>query len=133
MELTDSLQELLEWMHRWENRLSKMAGLTAAQGRVISLVGRMEGVKMGEVALRLALSTGTVTLMVDHLERADLVERRPCTTDRRSLELYLTDRGHRAYRIIRTGQESMTRRMLESQSQTLRELFIHWLKDSFSD
>ena|ERR1700712_1529191 len=54
-----------------------------------------------EIASRLGRDPSTVTLAVDKLEDADLVERRPHPTDGRKRTLVLTDRGLDLWRMLR--------------------------------
>lgn len=46
---------------------------------------------MKELAERLGVTTGTLTVAVDKLEKPGLVERKPHDTDRRSYFVILTD------------------------------------------
>jgi DNA-binding MarR family transcriptional regulator len=48
---------------------------------------------MGELINATAFSSGEVTRLVDRMEQAGLVERRPCPTDRRVQYVGLTDAG----------------------------------------
>lgn len=129
--LTENLLELLEWMNRWESHLAKLAGLTVPQGKVLSLIGRLDGPAMREVSSRLDLTSGTVTLMIDRLERLGYVERRMSEQDRRSFRLFLTDRGKKVYELYRSRQDSMTARLLEGQNPILRAEFEAWLVENF--
>ncbi|MBC7988841.1 MAG: MarR family transcriptional regulator [Luteimonas sp.] len=48
-------------------------------------------VTAGEIAARIGLTSGSVTALVDRLERAGFVERRRSSTDRRSVEVAIPD------------------------------------------
>jgi DNA-binding MarR family transcriptional regulator len=48
---------------------------------------------MGALAEQVTLTTGGVTRLVDRLEAAGLVARRPCATDRRIAYAAITDAG----------------------------------------
>ena len=48
-----------------------------------------------ELAKRTGLSTGATTAMIDRLEKAELIERRPHPTDRRGTTLVLTKKATR--------------------------------------
>lgn len=67
---------------------------------------------MGELINATAFTSGGVTRLVDRMEQAALVERRPCPTDRRVQWISLTDAGrkilHRATEVhLRGIQEHM--------------------------
>lgn len=54
--------------------------------------------RMNEFAFETTLTKSGATRFVDRLERAGLVVRTPCPTDRRAWQLSLTDEGHRIQR-----------------------------------
>jgi DNA-binding MarR family transcriptional regulator len=51
----------------------------------------------GKLAELQGLSSGAMTNRLDRLEEAGLIRRRPDLDDRRSLQVELTDKGHRAW------------------------------------
>ena len=53
---------------------------------------------MKELAERLGITTGTLTVTVDKLEKKGLVARKPHQHDRRSWLISLTESGHRIFR-----------------------------------
>lgn len=69
-------------------------GLTMAQARVLRQVGAAP-LRMAEIAARLEVVPRTVTPMVDGLESAGLVRRRPDPDDRRSVLVEPTAAGQR--------------------------------------
>ncbi len=86
-----------------ESRLTRLLGarLEAAHGLPLawfevllrlsrSLDGRMT---MTVLAEQISLTTGGVTRLVDRMQQAGLVERRPCDTDRRVIYAAVTPRG----------------------------------------
>ena len=54
--------------------------------------------RMHELADSLLLSRSAVTRFVDRMETADLLERLPCSSDRRGFELVMTENGRRMFR-----------------------------------
>ena len=65
-------------------------GVTRPQWQVLVTLNRHEGVNQGGLAELLDVEPNTVCRMVDRLQEADLVERRPDPADRRSWRLFLT-------------------------------------------
>ena len=61
--------------------------------RALTRIGEGEHLTPKALAESLELTTGSVTSLVDRLERAGLVERTPHPHDRRSLQLELTPEG----------------------------------------
>lgn len=72
------------------------AGLTLAQFDVLANLGMSEGITQQELAERLLVTKGNVCGVLDRMESAGLVERRPDPKDRRANRLYLTRPGRSA-------------------------------------
>jgi DNA-binding MarR family transcriptional regulator len=68
-------------------------GIGMQEVRALSRIAEGEHVTPKALAESLELTTGSVTALVDKLERAGLVERTPHPHDRRSLQLELTPEG----------------------------------------
>ena len=80
--------------HSLDAELVAAFGLPLLQYGVLLHLGRAGGQRpMGELAAATAFTSGGVTRLVDRMERAGLVERRPCPTDRRVHYVALTDAG----------------------------------------
>ena len=70
-------------------------GLSATEWRVLAALSEHDGVKMTELAELVLFKQPTLTKAIDRMERAELVERRTPTTDRRRTLVHLTERGRR--------------------------------------
>lgn len=79
-------------------RLLKETGLTAPQLVVLRALEREGPLPPSKIADRVSLSPATVTTIVERLTRLGLVERRPRESDRRGVEISLTEAGRSAYR-----------------------------------
>jgi DNA-binding MarR family transcriptional regulator len=100
--------------HRLDEEMQCETGLPLLWYGVLLHVGRSpEGVRpMSELTAATAFTSGGVTRLVDRMEAAGYVERRPCPTDRRVQFVGLTEKGRemleRASRIHARGiQEHM--------------------------
>ncbi len=78
----------------YEHRLSPF-GMTASQYFVFNALWMGDGVSIGELGERVYLDSSTLTGVVDRLERNGYVERRPNPEDRRSVLVFLTEKGRR--------------------------------------
>ncbi|MGP4016242.1 MarR family winged helix-turn-helix transcriptional regulator [Saccharopolyspora sp. 5N708] len=88
-------------------------GLTPAQARALSVLGRCEAPpRMTELAARLHVVPRAVTPIVDALENAGLLRREVDPDNRRSTLLELTDDGRK-----------MCRRLIEFRARAAGELF----------
>jgi DNA-binding MarR family transcriptional regulator len=68
-------------------------GVTRPQSHVLSIISRNEGINQGGLAEILEVEPITAGRMIDRLQDAELVQRRPDPEDRRAWRLYLTPRG----------------------------------------
>ena len=76
---------------RFEQRARAAAlGLTRAQAAVLANLARQEGINQAALAQLLELEPITLARLLDRLQAAGLVERRPDPKDRRAHLLYLT-------------------------------------------
>jgi DNA-binding MarR family transcriptional regulator len=85
------LHDTARLMRREFERRSKGTGLTRAQWAVLAYVARNEGSNQAALADMLDIEPITLVRLLDKLEAAGLVERRPDPTDRRVRRLYLTE------------------------------------------
>jgi DNA-binding MarR family transcriptional regulator len=67
--------------------------LTQAQWRTLTHLSRMQGCRQADLAETLEVRPITLARLIDKLEKSLLVERRRHPTDRRAVQLYLTDAG----------------------------------------
>ena len=77
-------------MRRSFNRRAQALGLSQAQWRALVHLARDEGLKQTVLAERLEIQPITLTRLIDRMEAAGWVERRPDPNDRRAVRLYLT-------------------------------------------
>ncbi|EKD35373.1 MAG: hypothetical protein ACD_75C01939G0006 [uncultured bacterium] len=95
--LSHQLVELYEKLSSWEQDVVKSSGLSTAQMHTIEIVGHGAhgggALRMKELAKKMGVTTGTLTVMVDRLEQQGLLQRTPHETDRRSYLIALTDKG----------------------------------------
>jgi len=55
-------------MSSWEHAVVKESGLTPVQMHAIEILGHQESLRMKELAHKLGVTTGTLTVMIDRLE-----------------------------------------------------------------
>jgi len=75
-------------------------GISMGQSYILCALLEEDGSSLTWVGQRANLESSTLTTMVDRLERDRLVERRPSTEDRRTTQLYITDKGKEIGNII---------------------------------
>jgi MarR family transcriptional regulator, organic hydroperoxide resistance regulator len=74
----------------------KTIGLSIPQGDVLATLTEKEGISQQELAIRLYVTKGNISGLLDRLSAAGLVERRMTPGDRRSHAIYLTAEGRAA-------------------------------------
>lgn len=92
-DLLTALRRITRAIDLYSKRLAKETGLTAPQLLVMQAVAKSDGIKPSDVARQVHLSQATVTTILDRLVRADLVTRARSDSDRRSVEISLTQAG----------------------------------------
>ena len=122
--LSHQLVELYERLSSWEQDVVKSSGLSTAQMHTIEIVGHEDGspLRMKDLAKKMGVTTGTLTVMIDRLEQQGLLRRIPHETDRRSYLIALTKKGqglfaeHHQYHLRLTEEITAT---LSTEEQAL--------------
>ncbi|MDH3999552.1 MAG: MarR family transcriptional regulator [Desulfuromonadales bacterium] len=92
-DLAKDIVEFYEKLSSWENEVVRGSDLTPNQMHAIEIIGHEESLRMKELAQKLGITTGTLTVMIDRLEKKGMVERKPNENDRRSYRVALTKAG----------------------------------------
>jgi DNA-binding MarR family transcriptional regulator len=85
--------------HELDRELRDETGLNLGWYGVLLLLASADGerLRMNELADQMILSRSATTRLVDRLERDGFVERFVCPSDRRGMEVTLTDAGRTAF------------------------------------
>ena len=67
--------------------------VTLPQSGILFLLEQNDGRSMTELAQPLGIDNSTITGLIDRLEKAGFVQRRPNNTDRRMLRIHITEKG----------------------------------------
>ncbi|MBT8346123.1 MAG: MarR family transcriptional regulator [Desulfofustis sp.] len=96
-ELSHIFMEFYDKLSSWEHSVVKDSGLSPAQMHTIEVIGHRQNLMMRELADRLGITTGSLTVAVDRLEKLRMVERKPHEHDRRAWLVVLTELGKKMY------------------------------------
>ncbi|MGR5500766.1 MarR family winged helix-turn-helix transcriptional regulator [Vibrio sp. DNB22_10_4] len=96
--LNQLLTEFYDKMSSWEQSVVKETGYSLAQVHTIEVLGVHGAMRMKELADKLGITTGTLTVQVDKLVAANLIERFPHPNDRRAIVVGLTEGGQAIHR-----------------------------------
>jgi MarR family 2-MHQ and catechol resistance regulon transcriptional repressor len=70
------------------------AGLTVSQFGALEALYHLGPMTQKEIAKKILKSTGNITMVIDNLEKRELVRRERDSDDRRSFIIHLTDNGY---------------------------------------
>lgn len=89
-QVLQSLRRIIRSVDLHSQVLKKNIGLTGPQLLVLTEIKREPGLSSGEVARRVNLSHPTVTSILDRLEARNLITRTRAASDKRRVELHIT-------------------------------------------
>ena len=96
--LTQLIVEFYEKLSSWEHCVVRDKGLTLPQVHALEILGTHKVLRMKELAQRMGVTTGTLTVLADRLEKAGMIRRKPHEADRRSILVELTDQGQAIFK-----------------------------------
>lgn len=88
-----ALRRIIRAIDMRSRRLMQQAGFTGPQLLILQALGQHEEMSAGELAREINLSQGTVTSILDRLEKRGLIQRIRSESDRRKVYITLTDIG----------------------------------------
>ena len=88
--VASQIGDLSRLMRRSFDRYIRSTGLTYPQWRVIGVLSNAQGIRQAALAQRLDMQPISMARLVDRLEEAGWIERRPDPDDRRAVRLFLT-------------------------------------------
>lgn len=113
---------------RWSfDQQVRALGVTGPQARLLLLLNRFPGENQGNYAERLEVEPITLCRMVDRLEEAGLVERRPDPADRRAWQLHLTGKSQAMLEKLQHEVDTLVEEMLGGIPDEERETFLRIL------
>jgi DNA-binding MarR family transcriptional regulator len=127
MELTRLSKQIVEFYERlssWEESVVRDSGLTTAQAHTIEMVGHSGAIKMKDLAEKIGITTGTLSVAVDRLEKKHLLRRTPHQTDRRAFLIELTPEGEACFREHHEFHLKMTRKIVSGLTASEQKTFV---------
>lgn len=96
--LNQQLTEFYDKMSSWDQSVVRDTGYSLAQIHTIEVLGIHGPMRMKELAQKLGITTGTLTVQIEKLVNAKLIERGAHPDDRRSIVVTLTAEGQKIHR-----------------------------------
>ena len=103
-------------------------GMTSPQARLLLILHVTEGENQGFYAERLEVEPISLTRMIDRMEDADLIERRPDPADRRAWRLFLTEKSRLVIDQVRASLADLEEEMLTGINSVQRESLAQMLE-----
>jgi len=91
-------------------------GITASQYVLLAILAKKDGLSQTQLGNRLSFDNPTVTGVIDRMERDGLVERRRTSSDRRVINIFLSDKARAILSEIQEIAEEVNDRALEEYS-----------------
>ena len=126
--LAKIIVEFYEKLSSWEDAVVRDTGLTTAQAHTIEIIGHSGPIKMKDLAHRIGVTTGTLTVAVDKLENKKLLERKQCKTDRRAYLIELTAAGQKYFKQHHNFHIQMTQEIVADLTDKEQEMVGNILK-----
>lgn len=92
-----ALRKITRAIDLHSKKLLKESGLTTSQLLVLDAIEKLEKPTPSSVAREILLSQGTVTNLIDRMEKRGLLQRIKAQDDKRSVHLVITESGKQCY------------------------------------
>ena len=128
---SDNLRELIRILVRNLGILEKSdsfcCGTTISQCHAIVEIGRVDEISLNELSDLLNLDKSTMSRTVNNLVEQNFVIRDAHSSDRRYLQIRLTQQGSKVYKTIEESMEVYYKNILNSISEEKREQVLESL------
>jgi MarR family transcriptional regulator for hemolysin len=103
-------------------------GVRVGQNLLLQVLWDTDGLTPGELAERLQVSKPTVVKSANRMETAGLLTKRPDTTDRRLVRVYLTERGRNVRDAVQSARADLERTVTATLTDTERTQLVAALR-----
>lgn len=114
-------------LQRWLAAQAPKGGVTAAQAGLLFVLGRRDGMLMGEAGAALDLGMPGISGLSDRMIGAGLIEKRADPNDGRAWRLWLTASGRKALARSKAGVAELNARLTDGFTDAEIEIVARWL------
>ena len=103
------------------------------QHGVLLILGKQGGIRQRELAEKLHIKAATITVMLNRMAKANLIERRPDPDDQRVTQVYLTQQGQKVLAKVKESLKVLETECLKdftSEEQVLLQQLITKMRDN---
>jgi DNA-binding MarR family transcriptional regulator len=126
--LTQLLVEFHERFSSWEHGVIHETGLTLSRIHTLEMIGSLGAPRMKELAVRMGVTTGALTVLVNRLVESGYVQRRHDPDDRRSIRVMLTESGREHFSAHHDLHLQLTEEMIGELSEDEIKVFMNILE-----
>jgi DNA-binding MarR family transcriptional regulator len=106
---------------------SAVESVSPAQAGLLFVLGRQDGILMGEAGAALDLGPAAISGLVDRMVAAGLVGRRADERDARAFRIYLTAKGRKARLRAKQTARATNARLAQGFSEAEIDIVARWL------
>lgn len=114
-------------LQRFVAARTQAGGATAAQSGLLFVLGKRDGVLMGEAGAALDLGMPGISGLAERMAEAGLIEKRADPDDGRASRLWLTPAGRKALARTKASVAALNARLTEGFTQTEIDIVARWL------
>ena len=109
------------------DQIMKPLGITRAQWWVLAHLSRHDGMMQTQLADVLDVGKASIGTLLERLEVAGFIERRPDATDKRARRVFMMRAAHQLMKKLTIEEGKFNDRILHGLSRVQREQFLHML------
>jgi DNA-binding MarR family transcriptional regulator len=106
----------------------RRSGTTPAQSGLLFVLGKQDGLSMGEAGAALDLGLPGISGLAERMMEAGLIKKRADPADGRAARLWLTAAGRKELARARTGAADINARLMDGFSDAEIDIVSRWLK-----
>jgi DNA-binding MarR family transcriptional regulator len=114
-------------LQRFVAAQTKAGGVTSAQSGLLFVLGKRDGVLMGEAGAALDLGPPGISGLAERMVEAGLIDKRADPDDGRASRLWLTAAGRKALARTKAGVAELNARLAEGFSDAEIDIVSRWL------
>lgn len=98
VQVSETIIQFYDKLFFWEHTVAKNTGLSPQQNHTIEIVGSLSPIRMKPLADKLSVTMGTLTVMIDRLEKTGYLCRKKDPEDGRGFNIILTQKGEEIHK-----------------------------------
>jgi DNA-binding MarR family transcriptional regulator len=107
---------------------SQREGATPAQSGLLFVLGKQDGLAMGEAGAALDLGPPGISGLAERMMEGGLIKKRADPADGRATRLWLTGAGRKELARAKTGAADINARLMDGFSDAEIDIVARWLK-----